>query len=164
MAVEDAEGLYAIRSDERAMRFMDSVWHKSVEDSKQKIEEIREAFRKKEGINWSIIEKGSGLFIGYFGYWRLERHNSRAEIGYALVPDHWGKGFMTEALSSLLTFGFDVIKLHSMEANINPNNAPSRKLLLKSGFRQEAYFRENYFYEGKFIDSEIYGLLKSDLK
>jgi ribosomal-protein-alanine N-acetyltransferase len=54
------------------------------------------------------------------------------------------------------------MNLHSIEANINPENIASRKLLEKTGFVREAYFKENYFFNGKFIDSEIYSLLNKN--
>lgn len=163
MQKEDASGLFSIRGNDQAMQYMDSVWHSSVEDSKVNIEEIQKAFLDKNGINWAIVEKDSNQFIGYFGYWRLDKSNSRAEIGYALIPEFWGKGYMKEAALTLIDFGFKQLKVHSIEANINPSNDASRKLLLKLGFKKEAYFRENYFYKGKFLDSEIYSLLEGDL-
>jgi ribosomal-protein-alanine N-acetyltransferase len=64
----------------------------------------------------------------------------------------------------LLKFGFRGLNLHSIEANINPQNENSKGVLEKIGFQKEAYFRENYYYKEKFLDSEIYCLLENDLK
>ena len=66
---------------------------------------------------------------------------------------------MDEALKAVLHYGFYTMKLHSVEANIDPENATSKKLLERNGFIREAYYKENYFFEGKFIDSAIYSLL-----
>ena len=63
---------------------------------------------------------------------------------------------MTEALQICLQYGFQKMKLHSVEANINPGNKASMQLLESAGFEKEAYFKENYFYNGKFSDSIIY--------
>ena len=87
----------------------------------------------------------------------------RAEIGYALKPEYWWKGYMYETISRMLRFGFENMKLHSIEANVNPANARSKKLLEKIGFKKEAYFRENYLFDNKFLDSIIYSLLEIDL-
>lgn len=54
------------------------------------------------------------------------------------------------------------MKFHRIEANMNPNNILSIKLLEKLGFKKEAYFRENFFYNGKFLDSVIYSMIESD--
>ncbi len=85
-------------------------------------------------------------------------------VGYTLKPKFWGKGYMSETLSTLIEFGFEKLGVHTFVANINPANSNSRKLLLKMGFQKEGYFRENYYINGKFFDSETYGLLKSDFK
>lgn len=71
---------------------------------------------------------------------------------------------MNEAMNLLINYGFNIIKLHRIEANINPNNNNSRNVLIKNKFQKEAYYRENYYYNGKYLDSEIYSLLKSDLE
>jgi ribosomal-protein-alanine N-acetyltransferase len=69
---------------------------------------------------------------------------------------------MNEALTEVLKFGFQTIGLHSVEANVNPKNAASIKLLIKNGFNREAYFRENYYFNGQFLDSEIYSLINPE--
>ena len=79
-----------------------------------------------------------------------------------LDPAFWGKGFMKEALIAVLDFGFRKLGLHSFQANINPENERSGKLLKQLGFVKEAYFRENYYFNGKYLDSEIYSLLERD--
>jgi ribosomal-protein-alanine N-acetyltransferase len=71
---------------------------------------------------------------------------------------------MYEAMNLLIKYGFDTIKLHSIEANINPNNTNSRNVLIKNKFKKEAYYRENYYFNGQYLDSEIYSLLASDLE
>ncbi len=66
---------------------------------------------------------------------------------------------MSEALEAVINYAFNTLKLHSIEANINPENNASRQLLIKAGFNKEAYFKENYYFNGHFIDSEIYSLI-----
>ncbi|HUM46715.1 MAG TPA: GNAT family protein, partial [Chitinophagales bacterium] len=83
----------------------------------------------------------------------------RAEIGYSLLPGYWGRGIMLESITAVIRFGFEILKLHSIEANVNPSNIPSIKLLERSGFVKEAHFKENYYFNGKFLDSAIYSLV-----
>jgi ribosomal-protein-alanine N-acetyltransferase len=54
------------------------------------------------------------------------------------------------------------MKLHSIEANVNPNNLSSIKLLERNNFIREGYFKENYFFNGKFSDSAIYSLISPE--
>ncbi len=157
---EDAKGLFELRSNSKVMEYMDTAPQKGIEEAQQLILSNQAAFANKEGINWAIVEKSSGEFVGYFGFWRLIRQHCRAEIGYALHPHFWGKGYMNETLVGMIGFAFQRLQVHSIEANVNPNNAASIKLLERNGFVQEAYFRENYLFRGKFLDSAIFSLLE----
>jgi ribosomal-protein-alanine N-acetyltransferase len=76
-----------------------------------------------------------------------------------LHPDFWRKGIMKEAVLAAIDYGFNTMKLHSIEAHINPANAASAAVLEATGFVREAYFKEDFYYKGKFTDSAIYSLL-----
>ncbi|GGW53822.1 ribosomal-protein-alanine N-acetyltransferase [Winogradskyella epiphytica] len=162
--LEDAESLFKIRSHKEVATYMDTDIPKSSDDTKTRIETYQKAFTENNGIIWAIIEKQSNTHIGDFGIWRIDKKNARGEIGYILHPDFWNKGYMTEAMATLIRFGFKTLNLHSYEANVNIDNENSKRLLLNFGFKLEAYFRENFYYNGQFLDSEIYCLLESDLK
>ena len=158
----DASELFNIRTHPKVCEYLDSDTPQSPQDIEKRIELIQQAFKDKNGITWAIINKENNKLIGDFGIWKLDKQNFRGEIGYVLSPDYWGKGYMKEAMKTLIHFAFHTFNLNSLEANINPKNQNSRSILLKLGFKKEAYFRENYFYNGVFLDSEIYSLLKSD--
>ncbi|MCU7503002.1 MAG: GNAT family N-acetyltransferase [Ignavibacteria bacterium] len=161
-ALQDAEELFRIRSDDRVTKYLDRDNHKTVEESEIMINGILKSYKDKAGISWIIREKASSAVVGYVGYWNLIRENVRAEIGYALKFEYWGKGYMSETLLKLLEFGFSEFKLHSIMGNVNPQNQRSIKILEKFGFKKEAHFREDYLYNGKYLDSEIYCLLETD--
>ncbi len=158
----DSEELFKMRSDERVLKYLDRDPHKSIEESELMIEGMIKTFNNKEGINWIIRKNDTMHVIGYIGFWRMRKEDVRAEIGYAMNPEFWSNGYMKEALSKVIDFGFNEFCLHSIEANVNPANISSIKLLEKFGFKKEAYFKEDYFYNGKFYDTEIYSLLESD--
>jgi ribosomal-protein-alanine N-acetyltransferase len=160
----DSEDLFLIRGDNDVMRFMDIPKMILISDSEKMIQSCGESFTNGNGINWGIIEKSSNNFIGYFGFWRLIKEHCRGEIGYALNKKYWGKGYMTECIKTMIKFGFRELNLHSIEANVNPGNEKSILLLERSGFSKEAYLRENYLFEDKFLDTITYSLLESDLK
>jgi [ribosomal protein S5]-alanine N-acetyltransferase len=69
---------------------------------------------------------------------------------------------MSEALSEVFEYRFNEFKLHSVLVNVNPANKRSIKILTKFGFRKEAHFREDFLYNGKYLDSEIYCMLETD--
>jgi len=163
IVIGDAKDLFLIRSNDDVMRFMDVVRFESIVDAEKLIHSVKESYKKETGINWAIVEKHSNSFVGYFGFFRIIPEHCRAEIGYALKPEYWGKGYMYETINRMVRFGFKNMKLHSIEANVNPKNERSKKVLEKIGFKKEAYFRENYLFDNKFLDSIIYSLLEKDL-
>ncbi len=162
--IEDTEDYHKIRTDPTGMQFMDIEQPKSVEESRIRIIEEIKSFNNQNSVYWVIAKKDTGEFVGGAGYWRLIKEHYRAEIGYQIVTDHWKKGYAFEALKAIIQFGFEQMGVHSIEANINPANVPSIKLIEKLGFVQEAYFKENFYFNGKFLDSNIYSLLVTKWK
>ena len=158
ISAEDAEDIFILRTNEEAMKYINRPRLKTNDDA---IELIKVMTNIAERIVWGITLKDTNKIIGSIGYHRIEKDHYRAEIGYMLLPEYWNTGLMTEAITKVIEYGFNEMGLHSIEANINPGNAVSRKILQKFNFVKEAYFKENFFFEGKFLDSEIYSLLKS---
>ena len=158
---DDAPDVFRIYTDPAVMRYWGSGPMQSIEEARRKIEAIGAAFRAREGIRWGITSKGDDRLIGSCGHWRLMKQHFRSEIGYELAPEHWGQGLMTEAIGAIVRFGFERMGLHSIEAQIDPDNLASRKVLEKLGFVQEGYFRENYCLDGQFTDTAVFSLLRA---
>jgi ribosomal-protein-alanine N-acetyltransferase len=159
MEPEDAEAMLFLRSDPGTMQYLDREPLHTVGEAALFIRHITDALERNEGITWGMSLPDDPQLIGTIGFWRLEKQHYRAEIGYLLHPDFWGQGLVSEAISAVMNYGFDVMKLHSVEANVNPANQASVRVLQKAGFVQEAYFRENYFFQGRFLDSAIFSKL-----
>ena len=159
ITVEDAPELFFQRTDERVMKYIERPRPKDINDTITFINTITDLRDKNEIITWGISLKENPKLIGTVVYLNFKKENYRAEFGYALHPDYWRKGIMDEVAKAVIDYGFNVMKLHSIEANINPENIASQKLLEKNGFVKEAYFKENFFWQGKFLDSAIYSLL-----
>ncbi|NNJ89505.1 MAG: GNAT family N-acetyltransferase [Eudoraea sp.] len=159
----DIAPFYTLRTDKDVLNYMDTSPLKDLPASKKMIRKNDIMFQSKQGISWAVTDIKQCTFMGYFLLWNLDHKNASAEIGYALLPTFWGNGYMKETFETILPFAFKSLRLHRLEANINPNNRRSEKLLISAGFRKEAYFKEHYFFDGKYTDSVIYGLLESDL-
>lgn len=156
-----ASDIFQLRSDREVMQYLDRPLAKTIEEVASLIGKINLALEQDDGITWGITQKGNPAIIGTIGFWRIDKENYRGEIGYMLHKNFQGKGLMQEAMDSVINYGFTVMKLHSIEANVNPANSKSIRLLEKNQFIQEAYFKENYFYEGRFLDSAIYSRLNN---
>ncbi|MEO8860108.1 MAG: GNAT family N-acetyltransferase [Ginsengibacter sp.] len=161
MKPKDASVILTLRSDKTVMKYIDRERTKSLTEAEQFLAKIDASIVSNNGIMWGIVFKENPEeLIGNIGYWRLIKEHYRAEVGYMLHPDHWKKGIMKEALLSVIDFGFDKMNLHSIEANINPGNEASAKILEATGFVKEAYFKEDFYFNGVFGDTIIYSRLK----
>lgn len=156
----DALAIFNLRSNETVMKYIDRELIKSEEEALAFIKIIDESLEENNGINWAItFAEAPATLIGVIGFWRIIKQHYRAEIGYMLHPAHWNKGIMKDAMQAVIRFGFGPLELHSIEAHINPGNKASASLLEKTGFIREAYFKEDFFFRGNFIDTAIYSLL-----
>ena len=156
---DDFNEILALRSDNEIMQYIPRPLAKTKEDALEHIAIINSRIESNEGINWAITLKNDSKLIGIIGHYRLKPEHYRAEIGYMLLPEYHAKGIMTEAIKEVVKYGFEIMKLHSIEALIDPRNLASEKVLQKNGFVKEAHFIENEYYEGQFLDSVVYSLL-----
>ena len=116
-------------------------------------------------MNFQIVEKASSKIMGKCGFHTWNPQHHRAEIGYALNDDEFkNKGYMKETLEKVLDFGFQEMPLNRIEALIDENNTPSKKLLDYFGFVREGNLRGHYLVDGVFEDSVMYSLLTSEFK
>lgn len=159
VANTDVKEILELRSNAETMKYIPRPLLKTAEDALEHIGNIDTKIENQEGINWAITLKGSPKLIGIIGHYRISPENYRAEVGYMLLPQFHGKGIIPEAIKEVVKYGFKEMKLHSIEAIIDPANLASEKVLQKNGFIKEAHLKENTFYEGRFLDTVIYSLL-----
>lgn len=159
MSADDAPEMFFLRSDAGVLKYIDREPARSVEEAAAFIEMVNKNSDTNEAINWAITHKDSPKLIGNICFWNVQKEHYRTELGYVLHPGWQGKGIMAEAVQAVLHYGFHTMKLHSVEANVHPENIASVWVLERQGFVREAYFRENYFCNGRFTDSAVYSLL-----
>jgi ribosomal-protein-alanine N-acetyltransferase len=81
-----------------------------------------------------------------------------AYLGYVLFNQYWGKGFATEAVRAMLDIAFRELKLHRIEAGVEPKNKRSIKLAQTLGFRREGIKKKMVFLRGKWVDLVVFGM------
>ena len=157
LTLEDAPELFFLRSDQRVIQHLARKPAESVAVVKEFIQLIQANLEKGESILWAIaLNTKPGELIGTICFWNLQPENFRAEIGYVLHPDHWRKGLMKEAMIAVIDYGFQKMKLHSIEARLFAGNDASAFLLEKLSFTRDAYFKEDTFFDGDFLDTLVY--------
>ena len=164
LTLEDADEVFALRGNPENMQFIPRPILQSKEEAIALINTINSKIETNEGINWAITEKPNNKLLGFLGHYRIQWENNRSEIGYMLLPEAQGRGIITEAVKLIVEYGFDHMKMHSLEAVIAPENYASAKVLEKNGFIKEGHLRENEYFDGQYWDSVIYSLLKKDFK
>ena len=154
VSANDAEAILSLRSNDEVMKYIPRPYLKSKEDALELIAMFDDKIENGIGINWGIyfLDEPEKL-IGIIGYYRMKPEHYRAEVGYMIFPKHNGKGIVSEALQKVIEYGFKEMKLHSIEAVLDPENKGSEKVLLKNGFVKEAHLLENEYYEGRFLDT-----------
>jgi len=156
---EDADDLFTIFSDPRVTRYWSSPAMQSRDEARSLVEEIGAHFRAHTLYQWGIADRGGDRIVGTATLAALDSANRRAEIGFALAADAQGQGRATAAVTVLLDFAFSVLGLHRVEADVDPDNAPSLHLLERLGFRHEGRLRERWLALGEPRDAVMLGLL-----
>lgn len=162
LILPDTERLYQLRSDPRVMRHIGRPTAQGMDDARALIERIATNRAANEGITWAICPTGQQELIGTIGFYRLKPEHWTGEVGYLLDPEHWGQGLMREALDEVTRHGFEAIGFKRIEAITAPENAASRHLLERCGYRLEGILRGNYHWNGQQLDSAVYGRLIGD--
>lgn len=160
LTATDAPEILALRGDPETMRFIPRPLLTDIEGALDHIKSINDKIEENLDINWAVMEKNSDKCIGIMGFYRTQPEHFRSELGYMLLPEYWGKGYVTEAVTTLLNFAFNTLNFHSIEAVIDSRHKASERVLQKNGFTKEAHFVENFYYNNEFTDTVIYSLLK----
>lgn len=114
------------------------------------------------GVQLAIERHEDALLIGDC-YLSIDRHERRqAEIGFTIARAWQGQGYGTEAITLLLDYVFDVLKLHRITATADTRNAASAALMERLGMRREAHFRKHLWFKGEWADDYVYAILQEE--
>jgi RimJ/RimL family protein N-acetyltransferase len=160
MSEGDIPAHYAIFSDPEVARYWSREPWTDLAQAEESIKSIMAASADGSEARFGIELLSTGELIGNVGLHHFFEQNRRCEIGYALASRHWGQGYATEALRAAIQYGFDALDLNRIEADIDPRNTGSTKVLEKLGFRKEGYMPERWIVFGEFADTVNYGLLR----
>lgn len=102
--------------------------------------------------------------VGTIGLGGVNERTGFGELGYYLEPDAWGNGYATDAARTLVDYAFTELRLHRIQAKAFDENAASRRVLEKVGFRHEGVLRAHWFRDGDHEDVHVYGLLEPEFE
>lgn len=158
----DVDALFHIFSHPEVVRYWGAPALADRNAAIKLLNEIQENFRKRTSMKWGVAELQTNQIIGTVTLFNLNFDNKRAEVGYGLDPAYWRKGYVTEALDALLSYAFEELQLHRLEADVDPRNVGSIRTLEKMGFQREGLMRERWQVNGEIQDAVFYGLLRPE--
>jgi ribosomal-protein-alanine N-acetyltransferase len=159
LSERDLDALFRVFSDPDMMRYWSTPAMKDRTEAEDLLVKVRKGFADKTGFQWGIERKEDAQLVGTCTLFHLDAPNRRAEVGYGLASAHWGQGYMTEALTALFGFAFGTLELRRLEADVDPRNESSLRVLGRLGFRREGLLRERWNVGGEIQDTAFLGLL-----
>jgi ribosomal-protein-alanine N-acetyltransferase len=147
----DEQDIFALRSSDEINKYLDRPKAHTLDDARNFINKITNGIAENEAIFWVVTPKDESKFLGSICLWKISREEAKAEIGFELLPENHGKGIMQEVIPKILQFGFEEMKLETIEAELSPRNLKSVRLLEKNNFKLAAVNEQN-------SDSVVYAL------
>lgn len=159
MRLADAESYYTLHIEPEAVRYYDWV-PANLEAAVKSIEDIIADYAQGQYIHWAVEARETGELIGDLG---IFIRDGKGEVNFFLGSDHWGKGFMGEALGRILTWGFEQ-GLYRIQAMTEPGNEGANRLLAALGFSLEGVLRRYAFnaVRQEYTDVMMWSLLKEE--
>lgn len=158
----DAPALFAIFGDAEVCRYWSSPALADLAAAAALQRGIAAHFAARTLFQWGAVERATGAVVGTGTLASLEPAHGRASVGYALARSAWGRGYAAELLDALARFAFGPLDLRRLEADVDPRNARSIRVLERAGFVREGCQRERYVMLGELQDAVLYGLLRRE--
>jgi len=128
----------------------------NLEATKEQLEWFRSLEENETGIWWAVCDKSNGAFLGAGGLCEMSKEHRKAEIGFWLLPEHWGKGYMSEVMPVILDYSFDGLGLHRIEGFVESENENCKRAMKRLNFTLEGTMVDSEIKNGEFISVDIY--------
>ncbi len=162
LTLKDAQDVYAYSRDPMVAEHVLWEAHRSIFDTRSYIRFMQRKYRMGEPASWGIVIKETGQVVGTIGFMWIQQDNASAEVGYSLSRAFWNQGYMTEALSRVIRYGFEALGLNRIEAQHEVTNPASGAVMRKCGMVREGTLRQRLMNKGHFVDVDLYAILRHD--
>ena len=132
----------------------------SLEATREQMTWFRDLEKNETGKWWAVCDSITSEFLGAGGFNDLNKQLRKAEIGFWLLPEFWGKGYMQEAFPIICDYGFNKLDLKKIEGFVESKNTRCKIAVEKLGFKLEETQRDSEVKNGKFISVDIYSKWK----
>jgi ribosomal-protein-alanine N-acetyltransferase len=159
---DDAQDLFEYASDPEVAKYTTWSTHQSLQDSRDFLRSVMEQYEMQTVASWGIVHKGNSRFIGTCGFISWSPHHARGEVAYALSRKYWGQGLMTEAVRTVIAFGFCTMQLNRVQAICEVENVASARVMEKVGMTFEGKLREYMFFKEHYRNLKMYSILRGE--
>ena len=160
----DLDDIHRLHSEPKVDEFNTLGIPKNLDETRELMRPDIEISKKdpQSKYTWRIILASTGDFIGLAGMTLSSDKFRLREIYYKLLTDHWGRGYATEVVRSLIVTGFERFKLHKVEAGVATDNERSIRVLEKVGMTREGLRRKILPIRGEWKDNYHYAIVDDD--
>ena len=158
----DVPDLFSIFGDAETLRYWSHGPLADLAAAERYYQGMVSGLRDRALFQWAVTLPDEDRLVGTVTLVDWDRANRRAEIGFILHPSRQGRGLASDAVREVLTWAFGPMDLHRVEADVEPPNTASLRLLERVGFQREGLFRERWWTRGRWTDSVMLGLLAGD--
>jgi len=144
LSQKDAQVLYKYQSDKDNFPHVDMPVYSLIDEAEMYIEKMNNGVQSNKWIIWMITESKTGRSVGTVSIWNLNDKEAKAEFGYGIFPEYRRHGYMKEALDEVTKFGFEVMRLETLEAYTSHYNQPSIDFLDSLGFEFIQTIEDSY--------------------
>ena len=133
----DLAGLHACFGDPAAMRYWDGPPSETLDDTAKTLRWMSKATSPYNYLVWAVARTSDDACIGMVNYHNREARHRRVDIGYIIAPQHQRRGYAREAVGALIGYCEGTLRVHRMQALIQPENTASIGLVEGLGFVRE---------------------------
>ncbi len=157
---QDIENVYYGLSHPDVIKFY-GVSFDSLEATKEQMNWFADLEKNEKGLWWAVCSKETGTFCGAGGLNDWDKEHRKAEIGFWLLPECWGKGIMKEVMPVICNFAFNQMGIHRIEGFVVSDNDNCKRAMAKLDFKYEGTMVDCEMKNDKFISVDIYALVDS---
>lgn len=159
---KDAEAMFTWTGDPLVVKYLRMDAQQSVEEAREVLRQWTQMYREPDYYAWAVTEKATSRAVGSIGLSVAVEQDRTGSVGFCLLRECWGQGYMSEALAAVLDFGFHTVGFNRIEGVHSECNPASGAVMRRCGMQYEGMSRQLYYCSEGYQDSHRYARLKSD--
>jgi [ribosomal protein S5]-alanine N-acetyltransferase len=151
----DIENIFRGLSHPEVIKYY-GVSYQTLEATQAQMKFYADLEANETGVTWAICNTDNSIFYGVVGVYHISKEHKKAELGFWLLPEFWGKGILVEVMPFVYEYVFNTLGIHRIEAFVETENVNSKRLMQKINFRHEGTMQDCEIKNGKYISLDIY--------